>query len=128
VPISDGPRATIREIRPDGSSRTIIFDGRPLTIGRAPDNGLVVRDGRASRHHARIDGRRGTLILSDLGSSNGLFVNERRVESVALGVGDRIRIGTTALIVEALGDETAPAGGPGGVFRSQPGATDDIGP
>jgi hypothetical protein len=126
VPISHGPRATIREIRPDGSSRTIIFDGRPLTIGRAPDNGLVVRDGRASRHHARIDGRRGTLILSDLGSSNGLFVNERRVESVALGVGDRIRIGTTALIVEALGDEVAPAGGPAGAFRSDAGPADDI--
>jgi hypothetical protein len=127
VPISDGPRATIREVRPDGSSRTIIFDGRPLTIGRAPDNGLVVRDGRASRHHARIDGRRGTLILSDVGSSNGLFVNERRVESVALGVGDRIRIGTTALVVEALGDEVAPAGGGADAFRSDAPAADDIG-
>jgi hypothetical protein len=107
VPISDGPRATLREHRPDGSSRTIIFDGRPLTIGRAPDNGLVLRDGRASRHHARIDGRRGTLVLSDLGSTNGSFVNERRVESVALGAGDRIRIGTTGFVVEALGDEVA---------------------
>jgi len=103
VPSSEGPRAILRETRPDGSSRTVAFDGRPLTIGRAPDNRLVVRDGRASRHHARIDGRRGTLILSDLGSTNGSFVNDRRVESVALGSGDRIRIGTTALIVEAVG-------------------------
>ena len=110
VPTMEGPRATIREIRPDGSSRTIAFDGRPLTIGRAPDNGLVLRDGRASRHHARIDGRRGTLILADLGSTNGSFVNDRRVESVALGAGDRIRIGTTALVVEALGDDVAPDG------------------
>jgi hypothetical protein len=109
VPISDGPHATLRELRPDGSSRTIIFDGRPLTIGRGHDNGLVVRDGRASRHHARIDGRRGTLVLSDLGSTNGSFVNDRRIESVALGAGDRIRIGTTAYVVEALGDEVAPA-------------------
>jgi Protein of unknown function (DUF3662)/FHA domain len=107
VPISDGPRATLREHRPDGSSRTIVFDGRPLTIGRAPDNGLVVRDGRASRHHARIDGRRGSLVLSDLGSTNGSFVNDRRVESVALGAGDRIRIGTTSFVVEALGELAA---------------------
>ena len=105
VPASEGPRAILRETRSDGSSRTIAFDGRPLTIGRAPDNRLVVRDGRASRHHARIDGRRGTLILSDLGSTNGSFVNDRRVESVALGAGDRIRIGTTALIVEAVGGD-----------------------
>jgi Protein of unknown function (DUF3662)/FHA domain len=105
VPGIEGPRATIREVRADGTSRTIEFDGRPLTIGRAPDNTLVVRDGRASRHHARIDGRRGTLVLSDLGSTNGSFVNDRRVESVALGEGDRIRIGTTSLVVEALHDE-----------------------
>ncbi len=109
VPSSEGPRAILRETRPDGSSRTIAFDGRPLTIGRAPDNRLVVRDGRASRHHARIDGRRGSLILSDLGSTNGSFVNDRRVESVALGAGDRIRIGTTALIVETVGRDV-PAG------------------
>jgi hypothetical protein len=102
VPRIDGPRATLREIRPDRSSRTLTFDGRPLTIGRAPDNGLVLRDGRASRHHARIDGRRGTLVLTDLGSTNGSFVNDRRVESIALGEGDRIRIGLTGLLVESI--------------------------
>src|SRR5204862_6728054 len=47
VPSAEGPRATIREIRPDRSSRTIAFEGRPLTIGRSSDNGLVLRDGRA---------------------------------------------------------------------------------
>jgi hypothetical protein len=110
VPGADGPRATLRETRPDGTTRTIVFDGRPLTIGRAPDNGLVVRDGRASRHHARIDGRRGTLILSDLGSTNGSFVNDRQVESAALGAGDRIRIGTTSILIEALGEDLPPDG------------------
>ncbi len=102
VPGVDGPKATIREIRPDHSSRSIAFDGRPLTIGRAPDNGIVLRDGRASRHHARIDARRGSLVLSDLGSTNGSYVNDRRVESIALGEGDRIRVGTTTLLVEAI--------------------------
>lgn len=102
VPGIDGPRATIREIRPDQSSRTIAFDGRPLTIGRANDNAVVLRDGRASRHHARIDARRGSLVLSDLGSTNGSFVNDRRVESIALGEGDRVRVGTTTLLVEAI--------------------------
>lgn len=113
VPGAEGPRATIREVRPDRSSRTIEFDGRPITIGRAPDNGLVVRDGRASRHHARIDGRRGSLVLTDLGSTNGSFVNDRQVESIALGEGDRIRIGTTSLIVEAVhfDGESGPATG-----------------
>ncbi len=102
VPGAEGPRATIREIRPDRSSRSIAFEGRPLTIGRASDNGLVLRDGRASRHHARIDVRRGSLVLTDLASLNGSWVNDRRVESIALGEGDQVRLGMTTLIIEAL--------------------------
>jgi hypothetical protein len=109
VPVADGPVATLREIRADGVGRTVRFDGRPMTIGRAPDNTLVLADSRASRHHARIDGRRGTLILSDLGSTNGSWVNDRRVESMALGEGDRIRVGATTLVVEAIGGEPARA-------------------
>ena len=104
VPRADGPRATLREILPDRTTRSIEIDGRALTIGRAPDNGLVVADARASRHHARIDIRRGSLVLTDLGSTNGYWVNDRRVESVALGEGDRVRIGTTTLVVESLDD------------------------
>ncbi len=111
VPDAEGPRASFREIRPDQSSRTISFDGRPLTIGRAPDNRVVLRDGRASRHHARIDARRGSLVLTDLGSTNGSYVNDRRVESVALGEGDRIRLGATVLVVEAI-DGAPPTSGP----------------
>jgi len=102
LPTNDGPRATLTEIRPDRTTRTIEFDGRPLTMGRASDNGIVLRDARASRHHARIDSRRGSLVLTDVGSTNGSFVNDRRVDSVALGPGDRIRLGTTVIVVEAL--------------------------
>ena len=81
-----------------------MVDGRPLTIGRAPDNGLVVHDSRASRHHARLYGRQGALLLADLGSTNGSWVNDRRVEEIALGEGDRIRIGDTVLVVESVED------------------------
>ena len=109
MPTAEGPRATIREIRPDRSSRTFVFEGRPLTIGRSSDNGLVLRDGRASRHHARIDVRRGSLVLTDLGSTNGSWVNDRRIESIALGEGDQVRIGLTTLIIEAV--EAAPRAG-----------------
>ena len=128
TPGAEGPRATIREIRPDRSSRTIAFDGRPITIGRAPDNGLVLRDGRASRHHARIDGRRGSLVLTDLGSTNGSYVNDRRVDSIALGEGDRIVVGTTSLIVEAVHHDAAArsseAAGPAPQSADAPAAVD----
>jgi hypothetical protein len=104
VPTVDAPKARLREIRPDGSTRTFGVDGRPLTIGRAPDNGLVLFDGRVSRHHARLYGRRGALLLADLGSTNGSWVNDRRVEEMALGEGDRIRVGDTVLVVESFED------------------------
>jgi hypothetical protein len=102
MPEVDSPRATLREVRPDGSTRSFVVDGRPMTIGRGPDNGLVLRDSRASRHHARLYGRRGALLIADLGSTNGSWVNDRRVQEMALGEGDRIRIGDTILVVESM--------------------------
>lgn len=102
VPTIDSSRAILRQIRPDGSSRSLVVDGRPLTIGRAPDNGLVLADSRASRHHARLYGRRGALILTDLGSTNGSWVNDRRIDEMALGEGDQVRIGDTILVVESV--------------------------
>jgi hypothetical protein len=102
VPRVESSRAVLREIRPDGSSRTLMVDGSPLTIGRAPDNKLVLADSRASRHHARLYGRRGALILTDLGSTNGSWVNDRRIDEMALGEGDQIRIGDTILVVERV--------------------------
>ena len=102
VPAVDSPRATLREVRPDGSTQSFVVDGRPLTIGRGPDNGLVVQDSRASRNHARIYGRQGALLLADLGSTNGSWVNDRRVQEIALGEGDQIRIGDTILVVESV--------------------------
>jgi Protein of unknown function (DUF3662)/FHA domain len=104
TPTVDAPKARLREVRPDGSTRTFAVDGRPLTIGRAPDNGLVIFDGRVSRHHARLYGRRGALLLADLGSTNGSWVNDRRVEEMPLGEGDRIRVGDTILVVESFED------------------------
>lgn len=102
VPTPSGPKATLREIRPDGTTRSFVVDGRPLTIGRAPDNALVIHDTRASRHHARLFARSGVLLISDLGSTNGSWVNDRRVEEMALGEGDRIRVGDTILVVESV--------------------------
>ena len=104
VPTMDAPKVRLREVRPDGTTRALTIDGRPLTIGRAPDNGLVLFDGRVSRHHARLYARRGVLLLADLGSTNGSWVNDRRIEEMALGEGDRIRVGDTILVVESFED------------------------
>ena len=72
-----------------------------MTIGRARDNDLVLNDTRASRHHARLQARSGSLVLTDLDSTNGTLVNGGRVSEVVLGDGDRIEIGDSILVVEA---------------------------
>ncbi len=102
VPTAPAPLARLRELRPDGTERQIDLDGSTLTIGRASDNALVLFDGRVSRHHARLQARRGTLVFRDLGSTNGSRVNGVRVAEVVLGEGDRIEVGDTVLVVESV--------------------------
>jgi hypothetical protein len=97
-----GPIARLRILEPTGGDRALVVDGGLLTIGRAPDNALVLGDRRASRYHARLQARQGTLVLVDLGSLNGTIVNGVPVQEVALGVGDEIRIGDTRLLLEPL--------------------------
>jgi hypothetical protein len=100
VPQSLIPRAVLRVTDPDGRSREISIGAGGVTIGRAEDNDLVTRDVRVSRHHGRIVGRRGTLVYLDLGSTNGSKVNGERVTEVVLGVGDRVEVGETALVLD----------------------------
>jgi hypothetical protein len=102
VPVVEGPRARLREIRPDDTQREIDVDAAVLTIGRGSDNDLVIHDARVSRHHARLQARRGTLVYTDLGSTNGSRVNGLRVAEVVLGEGDRIELGDSVLVVESL--------------------------
>jgi hypothetical protein len=102
APRPSGPRARLREIRPDGRERVIAVEGRLLSVGRGADNGLILADARASRHHAQIVSRRGTLVFTDVGSTNGSTVNGHPVDEVVLGEGDRIRIGDTILVVETV--------------------------
>ena len=101
-PIAEGPKAILREVLPDGSDRTLEVNGAAITIGRSRDNALVIDDVRVSRHHGRLQPRRGALVYTDLGSTNGTRVNGLGVDEIALGPGDRIEIGDTVLIVESL--------------------------
>jgi hypothetical protein len=103
VPTVAAPLALLREIRPDGTQRELRVDGRPLTIGRARENGLVLHDSRVSRFHGRLQARRGALVYTDLDSTNGTRVNGVAVTEVVLGGGDRIELGDTVLVVESVG-------------------------
>lgn len=74
-------------------------DDDSLTLGRARSNSIVLDDMLVSRHHARISADDHGLVIEDLGSRNGTFVNGRRVQSTRLHEGDRIGIGASTFEV-----------------------------
>nr|WP_246372357.1 FHA domain-containing protein [Gordonia humi] len=71
------------------------------TIGRTPDNDIVVSDVLASRHHARLTSTPQGLLLEDLRSVNGTFVNGRRTSSQRLAENDVVTIGNSDFVVSA---------------------------
>jgi len=71
-----------------------------ITIGRAKDCDLQLDDNRASRQHARLERHPQGYWISDLGSSNGVFLNGNRItEPIRLTLHDEIQIGDTTLKV-----------------------------
>jgi FHA domain len=65
-----------------------------LEVGRNPTSTLVLDDAYVSSRHAKVDYGTDGLYLSDLGSTNGTFVNEKRItETVRLKRGDVVQIG-----------------------------------
>lgn len=74
----------------------------PLVVGRDPAAGLRLRDAGISWNHARFEaGEDGVVRVVDLGSTNGTFVNDTRIEgAVVLADGDCIEVGLTILRLE----------------------------
>jgi len=73
-----------------------------LSLGRGADNDLVLAEAGASRHHARLARTPQGWQVLDLGSTNGTFVNGRKLgvhEPYLLRAGDRIAIGGTVLVM-----------------------------
>jgi hypothetical protein len=80
----------------------LVLNSAPLTVGRSEQNDVDLRgDDFASAQHARFDPRRDGVWLTDVGSTNGTFVNGARLERPRrLAPGDVIRIGATDLRFE----------------------------
>ena len=72
--------------------------GAPVLIGRANDSTLVLEDDYASTRHARISLQDGIWVVEDLGSTNGTYLGQRKIDGpVQLDVGVPLRIGKTVL-------------------------------
>ncbi len=92
--------ATLKEV-PLGTS--------PVTIGRAPDNDIPIDNLAVSNYHARVYVEAGSLVVEDLNSLNGCFLNDIRVERSLLKDGDAILIGKHQILVDQAHDAVLPA-------------------
>jgi pSer/pThr/pTyr-binding forkhead associated (FHA) protein len=75
--------------------------GKSVTVGRLPDNSVVIDNPAVSGHHARIFREDDQIVLEDLKSTNGTFVNEQHVSRHVLRHGDVMLIGKHHLVFDA---------------------------
>src|SRR5579864_8576560 len=101
----------------EGSSlKEVPLGTRPVTIGRAPDNDIPIDNLAVSNYHARVYVEAGSMVVEDLNSLNGCFLNDIRVERAMLKDGDAILIGKHHIVVDQAHDATLP----GDAWRKAP--------
>ncbi|MFP6684445.1 MAG: FHA domain-containing protein [Polyangiaceae bacterium] len=106
-----------------GTERRDRYDHSEITIGRVKGNDIVLPKGNVSKKHARLICRDGRYIVTDLKSTNGTYINHRRITHATLvREGDRIYVGDFVIKVEDP-DKPAPAEPPP-ANRSSPAGSD----
>jgi hypothetical protein len=88
-----------------------IYPDKPIVVGRSSDLDMVLVEDMVSRKHARIAMGGEGIMIEDLGSTNGTFVNGEKVKKAKLKEGDRVLIGTSILKVVAADQAAVAAGG-----------------
>lgn len=83
-----------------GSDRAYpLAEGGRVTVGRTRECDICVDDSAVSRRHCTLEAHGGEIIVTDLESANGTFLNDRLIQSARATTGDEIRIGGTVLAV-----------------------------
>lgn len=110
--MSGGPQYALRFIsgKYQGGEFPLKMD-KEIIIGRSSDLEMVLVEDMVSRKHAKISTPGGQVIIQDLGSTNGTFVNGEKIKKVRLREGDRILIGTS--IIKLVTTEAGAAGASG---------------
>ena len=90
-------------IRDGAEPRRFALSRDVTTIGRAEACDLRIPLGEVSRKHCTVVVSEGELVIQDLGSSNGTFVNSKRVQQAKLGAGDAVRLGSLLFVVQVDG-------------------------
>jgi hypothetical protein len=99
--LKDRPRAPRASIE-QRDAPAVPLGPDPVLIGRDPQNDVVLDDRRVSRKHAEVRLRLGRYTLYDLQSTNGTYVNGRRVAEKVLEDGDKISIGGLEIVFRSV--------------------------
>jgi hypothetical protein len=83
---------------------TAVTLGQPCTIGRLPDNTIVIDNSAVSSHHVRVAREGPQFVVEDLGSTNGTFVNGQKITKKPLRHGDTILVGKHKLFFDRMGE------------------------
>src|SRR5512142_1948299 len=98
------PMFTIIIQEKGGEQRRMVFNKPEVTIGRVQGNDIVLPKGNVSKRHARIVLKDGKFIIVDLKSTNGTYVNGRKITSpLVIKETDKIYIGDFILTIEEPG-------------------------
>jgi diguanylate cyclase (GGDEF)-like protein len=99
-------RATLMVLTGPQAGQLAAIDQRGVVVGRADDADLVVLDPSVSGHHARVARTsQGGYCVEDLGSTNGTFIEGRRVDASPLNSNDRLLLGPHVAVRFAITDE-----------------------
>jgi signal transduction histidine kinase len=93
--------ATLLIIYGNEQGKRFTLEGDCLRLGRDVSNPIRLRDTEISRQHAELRRQDQEYLLTDLGSSNGTYLNGQRVREAKLKTGDRIQVGQTVLVFQA---------------------------
>lgn len=91
----------------DGTQREVPLKKSRIVIGRQADATMRLPDPNISRQHCELQLDSGRPVLKDLGSSNGTYVNRRRISQTELSAGDTISIGPFLFVVKIDGEPGA---------------------
>jgi pSer/pThr/pTyr-binding forkhead associated (FHA) protein len=91
----------IQKCADTASFRQWDLDGRRITVGRGEEVDIRIDDQKMSRVHFLVEDRNGRYIIEDQKSSNGTWVNDRRITSVELSSEDRILAGGTQFVFQS---------------------------
>jgi len=97
------------KVRLLSSRLRLLIDRLPAVVGRGSQADVRLPDPEVSRSHCRIEQLNGLLLIRDVGSTNGTFVNGSRVAETVLMSGDRVSLGHTHFLILYERDTSCPA-------------------